>query len=185
MIIYVVRHELRYNNPTFFTSLTNKGQNNAEKLSEKFNNINFDIIFSSPFLRTIQTVLPYCKNYNKKINVEYSLYECTNDKLFNESNYHQDWKSIKEFIPEIDDYINKDYKSFIDRIKFPETNKSFNNRIFNFMNKIIKEYKNTNKKILIVSHMSPVIELLKVYRRQFFTFYEEGRMTFLYDSTFD
>ena len=105
IIIYIVRHELRYDDPTFFTSLTNEGQKNAEKLSEKFNNIDFDIIYSSPFLRTIQTVLPYCKNYDKKINIEYGLYECTNDYRFNEKNYHQKLCSLKKFIPEIEKFL--------------------------------------------------------------------------------
>ena len=65
MKIYIVRHEKRYESPTFFTSLTNEGKNDAEKLAEQLNDIEFDYIYSSPFLRTIQTVYPYCKKHNK------------------------------------------------------------------------------------------------------------------------
>ncbi len=61
MKIYVLRHELRTKSPLFFTSLTKKGMDNADKLNDILNNIDFDIIYTSPFLRTIQTVLPYCK----------------------------------------------------------------------------------------------------------------------------
>ena len=181
MIIYIVRHELRYHCPTFFTSLTNEGKNNAEKLVKQLNEIDFDIIYSSPFLRTIQTVLPYCKKYDKKLNLEYSLYECTNDKRFNKDNYHQTWTSLKAYIPDIENYINHNYYSLIDKIVFPETRDCYINRLFTFVEKIINKYKNTNKKILFVTHMSPVIELLKIYRRQLHKFYKEGKLTLLYD----
>ena len=89
----------------------------------------FDIIYTSPFLRTIQTILPYCKQFNKKLNVEYSLYECTNDKRFNNDNYHQSYNDLKKYIPKLDDYVNPVYYPVIDKIIFPETiNKSHNNK---------------------------------------------------------
>jgi len=185
MKIYIVRHEKRYESPTFFTSLTNEGKNDAEKLAEQLNEIEFDYIYSSPFLRTIQTVYPYCKKHNKKINVEYSLYECTNDPRFNNDNYHQEISSLKEFISDVDQYINVNYNSLLDKIQFPETLKNYSNRLLTFTDTIIQKYKNTNKKILFVTHMSPVIDLLKIYKRRIYSYYPEGKVSLLYDRTID
>jgi broad specificity phosphatase PhoE len=184
MKIYVVRHEKRYESPTFFTSLTNDGIDDADKLANQLNNIDFDYIYSSPFLRTIQTVYPYCVKYNKKINIDYSLYECTNDHRFTEKNYHHDISSLTKFIPEINNYLNE-YKSLIDKIIFPETKKNYLERLTTFTDTIIQKYKNTNKKILFVTHMSPVIDLLKLYKRRFYKYYKEGKLTLLYDRAID
>lgn len=183
MKIYIVRHEKRYSSPIFQTSLTAEGVNNSIDLAEQLNSINFDIIYSSPFLRTIQTAFPYCKKYNKKLNLEYSLYECTNDKRFNKNNYHQSWTSLKEYIPDIENHINHNYYSLIDRVNFPESSADFANRLITFTDKTIYKYKNSNKNILFVTHMSPVIELLKLYKKESNIFYKEGKVTLLYDTT--
>ena len=67
MKIILLRHEERYELPLFFTSLTEKGIMNSKNLSNKINKINPNVIYCSPFLRTIQTIKPYCLDYNKKI----------------------------------------------------------------------------------------------------------------------
>ena len=182
MKIYVLRHELRTDSPLFFTSLTQEGFNNSEKLKSTLHDIDFDIIYSSPFLRTIQTVLPYCKKYNKKLSIEYSLYECTNDQRFNNDNYHQSYNDLKKYIPNIDDYINPVYYPLIDKISYPETRDIYRKRLFNFSEFVINKYQNSNKTILFVTHMSPVIDYLKTYKKHFYTFYKEGKVSLLYDS---
>ena len=182
MKIYVLRHELRTESPLFFTSLTNKGKINSEKLADILNNIDFDIIYSSPFLRTIQTILPYCKQYDKKISFEYSLYECTNDKRFNKDNYHYTYNDLKKHLPNIDDYTNPVYYPLIDKIIFPESVNTYKKRLFDFSEFVINKYKNTNKNILFVTHMSPVIDYLRTYKKEFHTFYKEGKVSLLYDS---
>ena len=182
MKIYVLRHELRTESPLFFTSLTKKGMYNSEKLKYTLNNIDFDIIYTSPFLRTIQTILPYCKQFNKKLNIEYSLYECTNDQRFNNDNYHQSYNDLKKYIPKLDDYVNSVYYPVIDKIIFPETINTYKKRLFDFSEFVINKYKNTNKNILFVTHMSPVIDYLKTYKKHFYTFYHEGKVSLLYDS---
>ena len=182
MKIYVLRHELRTESPLFFTSLTQEGLNNSEKLKNVLNEIDFDVVYTSPFLRTIQTILPYCKQFNKKLSIEYSLYECTNDKRFNKDNYHYSYIDLKKQLPNIDNYVNPVYYPLIDKIVFPETVNTYKKRLFDFSEFVINKYQNTNKKILFVTHMSPVIDYLRTYKKEFHTFYKEGKVSLLYDS---
>ena len=89
MTVYLLRHEKRFPIPTYFTSLTDEGLENSKLLCEEINTIQPDIILTSPFLRCIQTIYPYAKKYNKKINIDYSLYEFLEDPLFTKNNYKQ------------------------------------------------------------------------------------------------
>ena len=90
MELYLLRHEKRYSSPAFYTSLTEAGLRNSIKLAGSLQKYNFDEIYCSPFLRTVQTIFPYLKKNNKKINVEYSLYESCDDKCFTINNYHNE-----------------------------------------------------------------------------------------------
>ena len=77
MKLIILRHEERPNNSLFFTPLTENGKKNAEELKNKLPD-NIDLIYSSPFLRVLQTIYPYCKKHNKTVNVENSFYEYWN-----------------------------------------------------------------------------------------------------------
>ena len=59
----------------FYTNLTPTGYKNADNLKYILSKLNIDKIFSSPFPRTIQTIIPYCiqNNLDKQICIEYSL----------------------------------------------------------------------------------------------------------------
>ena len=81
MPICVVRHERRFSCPKFFTSLTPKGLENSRLLIDKLKNLEIDQIFCSP-LRTVQTIYPYADNTNKKINIEYALYEAVKKYIY-------------------------------------------------------------------------------------------------------
>ena len=58
MVVYILRHEHRnLEKVDFFTPLNHIGKLNADtKVFEKFNDIEIDMIFSSPYRRTLQTV---------------------------------------------------------------------------------------------------------------------------------
>lgn len=61
MPLYIIRHEIRdMNDPSFFSPLTIEGKQNSTALVEKFDSLEIEHVFSSPFLHCIQTVLPYC-----------------------------------------------------------------------------------------------------------------------------
>ena len=59
MKLYVLRHEERDNNPLPLSPLTSNGFMNSLKLVNEINDIKPDIIYCSPFLRTIETIYPY------------------------------------------------------------------------------------------------------------------------------
>ena len=89
MKLYVLRHEKRGSDASFYSPLLKEGLDNSEKLVKYLDNEKIDLIFSSPFKRTLQTVKPYCDKKNLKINVEFSLYEKMHKNFFNKNtNYN-------------------------------------------------------------------------------------------------
>ena len=66
MKIIILRHAERYESPQYFTPLTINGLMQADKMITELP-ADIDCIYCSPFLRTIQTIFPYCKQHNKKI----------------------------------------------------------------------------------------------------------------------
>ena len=75
MKIYILRHEDRTQDCSFFSPLTSLGLNNAVNLINYLDTCNINIIFSSPFIRTLQTIKPYIDTKKCIINIEYGLSE--------------------------------------------------------------------------------------------------------------
>jgi len=168
MKIILLRHEERdLLNPLFYTELTIKGKENSIKLINKLSNEKIDIIFSSPFLRTLQTIYPYCKKYNRKVNVEYGLYEYIHNPIFNKDNwYHNinDYKNEKfEYIKSI---INYEYESIIKKKDFTilENLTNLENRIIKFFDFLLNNY--NDKTVLIVSHMGTINMIKNLYIKE-------------------
>ena len=160
MKLILLRHEERHENPLFFTSLVEDGFKRAEnELPKKINDLKPDVIYCSPFRRTIQTIRPYCIKYNKKINIEYSLYEYIHAIEFTEENFKHDVSELNK--NEYIDIINT-YTSYIslNELVYPEDEIKIKKRIFNFINKLKKIHK--DKTVLLVSHMS-VLNMCKKY----------------------
>ncbi len=162
MRIYILRHEDRPQDCSFFVPLTYDGLENAKKLVEKLENEKIDLIISSPFIRTLQTIHPYSKKTNKNINIEYGLSEI----------HHQDIIPVKAVGIRMPEYIlklfnyNPKYKSIIeaDGIIYPETINHVKNRIKLVLNNIISNYYKTDNNILLVTHQSLcncILELIK------------------------
>ena len=131
MKIYFLRHEKRPQEQTFEISLTEEGHQDAQKLIPLLNSLSIQEIYSSPFLRCLETLYPFCKNNNKNINIENSLYEFVTERLFTQSNYKQSLTSSQK-----SSYlVNNDYTSFFDieNLFFPQTEKLMEERarIFN------------------------------------------------------
>jgi len=166
MKIYLLRHEIRdLKNPTFYSPLLSQGLANADKLKCLLKRQKFDIIYSSPFKRVLQTVKPYCDFDIKKVNIEYSLYEQIYDHAnstikFDKNDFRKD---LKPTDPEF--YLkNKIYKSYLPLSKIKYT-KDTENRAKNFLNYIIKKYQNTDKVILIASHGGIIAQMLGIEDR--------------------
>ena len=159
MTIYLLRHERRFSSPKFFSSLTVKGIDNSELLIDKIKKLEIDIIFCSPFLRTVQTVYPYLADTGQKINIEYALYEAVKQDTFTKEDYLHDYTELYRVNNSFRNVINENYKSFLDKnsIDFPENLSKIYKRVVPFIENIKKVHKNKN--ILIVSHMTTILAI--------------------------
>ena len=79
MKIYILRHEDKTMDTSFFSPLTREGIKNSIKLIDILKEEEIDIVFSSPFIRTLQTIYPYCKEKDININIDYSISEIQNE----------------------------------------------------------------------------------------------------------
>jgi broad specificity phosphatase PhoE len=163
MKVILLRHEDRELDMGFNSNLTDQGIYNTIKLSEKLKELNINHIYSSPFIRTLQTIYYYAFNYNNKVNVEYGLYEYLHNPYFliNPSIY--DISNIKD--EDLKSIINNDYISNIDINDFYvlENEIELQKRISIFFNYLIEKYKDTNDTILIVSHKGVINKIKSMY----------------------
>ena len=72
MRIYILRHEDRTQDATMFSPLTEEGLENSIKLINDLEDLDIDKIYSSPFIRTLQTVYPYANKKDININAAVS-----------------------------------------------------------------------------------------------------------------
>jgi broad specificity phosphatase PhoE len=168
MKIILLRHEERGIDVGFNSELTENGILGSLKLVNKIDELNkkYNIryIYSSPFIRTLQTIFPYSYKYNKKINVEYGLYEYLHNPYFLISKWYYDIESIKD--KDLKSIINTKYTSVIDKNDFAvlENEDNLENRIIKFFN-ILKKKHNFNKDytILLVTHKGIINKIKKMY----------------------
>ena len=160
MKIYILRHEDRTMDLTFFSPLTKNGLEKSINLISYLEKEKINSIYCSPYIRTLQTIFPYSKKYNLKSKLDYSLTE-----LYQEGNIPK--KSYQITLPE---YIAKtfgydeDYKTMIlpSDIKFPENIKLFNDRIKTFLKIIIKNNYNTDNNIVLVTHQGVIDIIMRI-----------------------
>ena len=149
MQLYVIRHEKRDKSPAYFTHLTEEGLfKSLNIIPYELKKYNIDIIYSSPYLRCLETIEPFSKQNNKLINIELGL--CESDLQINIKdiqdtikyfNYNSNYVSI---VSENDiNYGSKNVYSMVYRVK-------------KMLNNIIEQHKNTNNNIILVTHMSIV-----------------------------
>lgn len=160
MKIYILRHEDRTQDATFFSPLTKKGLDNSIELSKLLRKLNINKIYASPFIRTLQTVYPYSKKYNVRINLEYSLSEILHPHIIPEKSYQI---SLPEYLAESFNYNSK-YKSLLDPNdhNYPEDENSVNKRVKLFLTNLINERINRNDNILICTHQVVCNTILKM-----------------------
>ncbi len=179
MKIYILRHEERYESPKFYTQLTPSGLDKSKLLTTILDNESINLIFSSPFIRVLQTIKPYCeyKNMHKSICIDYSLYESMYDsRFFKKHEYPIDLSSNDELF-----YLKDiDYKSTIPiaNIKCPENKTDVQNRIIQFVTKLIEKYEHTTLNILLASHAAILTPLIKNMNTE----YPLGGLTKIYEN---
>lgn len=159
MRIYFLRHEDRYKSISFFTPLNLNGKKNSLKLNYDLNSLKITKIFSSPFLRTLQTIEPFIKKSKLKVNLENSLRETNiiSGIAEKESKMTLPEELYKQF------NIDKSYKSFLksNEIVYPEGKINVKKRFNNFLKNLIKKYNKSNENILLVSHAGLIEEYIR------------------------
>jgi broad specificity phosphatase PhoE len=187
MKIYILRHEDRTMDGTFFSPLTQDGLDNSIKLIETLNKCKIDCIYSSPFIRTLQTVLPYAKSRNLKINLEHSLAEIQHPHLIPVKSYQI---NLPQYIAEQFNY-NPIYTSYLNPANhtYPEDEKCVAARVKTFVSKMVKEMADKNNNILIVSHQIVCNCLLKLATKRMGSIsidysynYPKGGLTKIFDT---
>jgi len=126
----------------------------ANNLANILKDHTVDVIYSSPFLRTLQTVYPYCIENNKQVNIENTFYECLDSDEFTYHNYRHSTEELQNRYPHLVSIINTNYKSklFVSNISYVETYKEVKNRVFPFIYNLCQEHRNSDNTILIVTH---------------------------------
>ena len=165
MRLYVMRHcERDMDNCSFESELTKIGHINAQEVSNLMKKKNIDTIYSSPFIRTIQTSSYYSNEMNIPINIDYSIAEFVafNDKhkMYSKNNYkiYDSWKQN----------YNLEYNMLKDSYNVNDSENDCILRVSVFLYNIISKYKDTDKNILIVTHMSIVNVILGIHTNKIY-----------------
>jgi broad specificity phosphatase PhoE len=161
MKLLLLRHEERGINPGFFSELTDNGVVNSCFIPDLLNKFNIDVIFSSPFLRTLETIYQYSKKYDKKVNVDYGLYEYIHNIYFKINNWYYTVNDIED--EELKSIVNRQYISIVNKNDFEilENEKSLEKRIIKFFNYLISNY--YDKTVLLVSHKGVINKIKDLY----------------------
>lgn len=160
MKIYILRHEDRTQDCSFFAPLTETGLQNANGLVHNLKECKINMILSSPFIRTLQTVYPFAKEADIKIKLEYGLAEF----------HHADIIPPKAVGISLPEYLalsfNYDpiYKTVVKPtdITFPETPKNVEVRVKRVLRDIINKYYDTDYNIVLVTHQIMCNTIIKI-----------------------
>jgi len=160
--IFLLRHEERPENDIgVFSRLTENGRHRSESIIIP----DIDIIFCSPFIRTIETIYPYCIKNNIKINVEYSICEYLHNRFFIKNDPRYELSEILNNYPtkNLGNIINYEYSSLIskDDLIVLEDEINLEKRIKNFFDYLKLNF--SNKKILIVTHKAVINKIKDLY----------------------
>jgi broad specificity phosphatase PhoE len=166
--ILLLRHEERNMlDPRFFTSLTEKGLQKANDLKdtlEKYDKkYKIDAIYSSPFLRTMQTIYPYAQSEKKRVNMEYGLYEYLHNPLLHTHDWYVEPEELLEKYPQFDKIVERHYISVMKKDDFTlfENEIDLERRIVKMMNMLISHH--IGQTILIVSHQATINKIKDLY----------------------
>ena len=124
-------------------SLTLEGKQQVKKLTDRLSNVRFDIVYSSPAIRAIETVKPLACINNLNINIENNLSEM----YFGIYDGFK-WEEVNKINKIID--INHKKTNEIMGIKNQETTEQVTNRMYSKIIDIVNA--NKNKTILMASH---------------------------------
>lgn len=184
MKIYLIRHEQRHDDPSFYSPLTKEGLTNSQKLVEKLEKLNITKIIVSPFIRTLQTIYHYIKKHNTQINIEHGLVEIKHPDIFTKRTHHF---ILPTYIAEKFNY-NPSYTSIIpaSSIKFPETYNDVKIRVKKLLKELINQYYKSNEVILLVTHQCVCTVIMNIINKKNnidtkLNEYKMGHLTLVFD----
>lgn len=162
-MIVLLRHcERDMNNQMFDSLLLEEGLLNSEtNVVNQLEKYEFDYIYSSPYIRCLQTLKPYIKFYNKSVKIDYNLcesFENIKDKsqIFRElSNLEELEYNVSDTSYTCDLAVKKRVKCFIDNI-----NKNHSDQ----------------DSILICTHECIIKEILQQKLGYYFGYHEMGKI---------
>jgi 2,3-bisphosphoglycerate-dependent phosphoglycerate mutase len=163
MKIFILRHEDRTQDASLFAPLTKIGLDKSLKLANILDEINITTIYSSPYIRTLQTIYPYVKKKGKNVKIDYSLSEINDDNLISKNSVGT---NLPEYIAESFLYDSQ-YKSVIqpENIPYPEKEKDVQKRIKQFLKGIILNHYQKDDNIVIVTHQVVCSNILKIINK--------------------
>lgn len=158
MRLYLLRHEERnLRDISFFSPLTLRGRWNAEnKQVPILNQLDLTKIYSSPFLRALETIEPYIRQEElniDSINIDHSLAEASIFGYYRMYDLPLLWYDRFK--------INRNYLSITGKIERQETEQEIAMRVRKFLQYLIARYKHTDENILIISHEYIIILILR------------------------
>jgi 2,3-bisphosphoglycerate-dependent phosphoglycerate mutase len=178
MKIYILRHEERTKDASFFSPLTKQGHKNAQNLVNTLKNLNINKIYSSPYIRTLQTIYPYSKKYNIPINIDYGLIEILHESIIPPKSYDVE---LPDYMA---DYfnINKSYYPLITNkdLEYPEDDEKLLKRTKKIFKHIIATNKHTNTNILVVTHQGLCKNIINLKNK--IENYETGQLSLIFDN---
>ena len=165
MKLFALRHFQRYEDISFYSSLTMEGFANASAMVEKLNQLGITHVYSSPYLRTIQTVNPFVSNNILKIRVEPIIGEMRNAENYEPRHMFQ--KSVGDipfkYFPNIDwEYTPMKEKLIVNR---PEHREDVVKRVTEFIRMLYEKHSRADR-ILIIGHSCILNAMKSIYKQE-------------------
>lgn len=119
--------------------LNNEGIEQAKSLRDKLENIHIDVIISSPLIRAVKTAEIINEKHNLDILIDDGAIERNLGIYEGEPNEQEIFNEIRYYTKNV-------------HVEGGEDCKSYTKKVFDFLDRVIKKYKDKENTVLIVSH---------------------------------
>lgn len=150
MTVYVLRHEHRDPlDPRFYSPLTPDGRRGADELVTALVPLRIDAVYTSPFLRAVQTAHPFCATHGHRMRVDHALYESLDCPLFGSNDSHRTWRDLPSVYHSA---IDTEYASIHGAVSLRETFDQVRDRVRPFVHALRERHNEDN--VLLVTHLT-------------------------------
>lgn len=174
--VIMFRHAPRSSDPTYFSPLTIQGHQCAQNLSASLAQFSPMDLYSSPFLRCLQTIAPLAQKTNTKIRMDLALSELLADRRFSGFKMPDPTSvDIIRTIEELDSsmshptpivpHLDLNYRSCInpESICFPESFSSLSRRVETFLHHLVRLYSHSpNQRVAVCTHMHAINAAIRI-----------------------